>query len=247
MKKRAITFSLIIIAIGLVVGLVFWYWNKNEDEISFEREGHETADSLSELKTEEFNEEVELEEVIAPEIEEEGDKIDQKENVEQKDKVDEKKVDFEELEERWKVEKFEYSKKMKSYHGGFIAKGYVTLHERQQGFCMEDCPKHTYAFFNVVEISNKNVADYINETEGNSFFGKNSLGIGCLEKDVLWHINSSNDFGYQEHRTSVEDSQKILKATAENPIMLIFQKYPLSEGAGAPDCYSHFSKYSILE
>jgi hypothetical protein len=152
-----------------------------------------------------------------------------------------------EVEQNAIVDDFEYDEGNQDYYGNLIVNGYMTLSEMPEAFCEEDCLIYTYAFFNVLETDNEFFADYIESQTGNAFVGEASIGLGCVENDILWRINDSDEFGMQEYTTSQEMSEAILSSDKENPVTIEIERYLLTLGSGAPDCYSPFAKVGLVE
>jgi hypothetical protein len=142
---------------------------------------------------------------------------------------------------------FKYDADNSDYYGNLIANGYLTLKERPEAFCVENCPMYTYAFFNVLNTDNEFFDDYIEGQKGNSFVGDMSIGLGCVENAILWRWNDSDEFGMKKYTNSTETSEAILNSSAENPIKIELERYLFTKGSGAPDCYSHFAQVNIVE
>lgn len=149
--------------------------------------------------------------------------------------------------EELEVGNFKYDEELYAYYGKALLRGYVSLSERPQAFCQEDCPVFTYASFNILETENEFIDDYISGQKGNSFVGEMEIGLGCTDDNILWRMNDSNEFGMKKYTNSPETSEAILNATKENPITVNLERYLYTGGRGAPDCYSHFAQVSLVE
>jgi len=156
-------------------------------------------------------------------------------------------IQFVESNESTSTDDFKYDADNGDYYGNLIANGYVTLKERPEAFCVENCPIYTYAFFNVLDTDNEFFDDYIEEQKGNSFVGDMSIGLGCVDNAILWRWNDSDELGMQKYTNSSEVSEALLNSSAENPIKIELERYLFTSGSGAPDCYSHFAQVNIVE
>ncbi|MBT4917244.1 hypothetical protein HN709_03345 [Candidatus Peregrinibacteria bacterium] len=142
---------------------------------------------------------------------------------------------------------FKYDEEKYVHHGTLTIEGYATLEEQQESFCEEDCSTYTYIFFNILNTDNEAIDNYVKEGKGNSFIGDNSIGLGCVEDNSIWHISSSDISPNKEYETSQEVSYKILNSSIENPITIEVTRPLFTGGAGAPDCYSHFTQFNIVD
>jgi hypothetical protein len=143
---------------------------------------------------------------------------------------------------------FAYDESLYAYHGDFDATGYITTMEMDESFCTENCQTFNYAFFNILEVTNELVETYVDEKAGNAFVGDMSIGIGCVaDTGLLWRKNHSDEFGMQTKTHSVASSEKLLNATAENPVTINIKREPSTAGAGAPECYSHFTEVISIQ
>ena len=133
------------------------------------------------------------------------------------------------------------------YYGEVELLGYVNVEEVPEVWCFdEDCKMYMYAQFEILEASDEDIYAMIERKQGNSFFGENNVGLGCITDGIIEYANHSDEFGYQEIELSAEDSAVLLNSTAQNPITIKLEKMPLSGGKGAPTCYSHFTKIDLL-
>ena len=142
---------------------------------------------------------------------------------------------------------FKYDSELGAYYGNVVVNGYVTLSERPEAFCEENCPIYTYVFFNILDTDNQFIDDYITGQKGNSFVGEMSIGLGCVDNNILWRWNDSNEFGMQKYTNSSKTSQAVLNSNKESPISINLERYLYTSGRGAPDCYSHFANVSLIE
>jgi len=142
---------------------------------------------------------------------------------------------------------FYYDKKNGDYYGRLLVKGYITTKEFNQPFCEEDCYTYIYHFFNILDTSNEFLRDYLNINKWNVFIGDNSIGLGCIEDNILFRENDSNQFGPQIYKNSYKESEMIMNSTIDKPITLELNRYLLTTWGAATPCYSHFSKISIVD
>ncbi len=131
------------------------------------------------------------------------------------------------------------------YYGSVTISGYAELTSRQQAFCSSNCETYEYLFFKITENNNQSLEEYIQKSQGNSFIGENSISLGCLDSNILSFNNRSDELGKVEASLTEEETSAILDATEENPITITLNRYPLRDGGGATECYSHFSEVMI--
>jgi uncharacterized protein YpmB len=143
-----------------------------------------------------------------------------------------------------KIDDFRYFSDTDSYYGVATVKGYATISTRPQAFCEENCPTYDYVEFNITSNANTAFLDFIN-SGGNSFASERIVTIGCLENDRITRMNDSDDFGMVEYVNNIEDTQKIIKSSPENPITIQLERYKYTSGKGAPECYSHFANVEV--
>jgi len=141
---------------------------------------------------------------------------------------------------------FAYDSEKYIYHGDFDALGYVTTQTMSEGFCTENCKTYTYAFFNILETPNESVAKYTEENTGNAFVGNMSIGIGCVTDEIVWRMSGSDELGIEKQTNSLASSEKLLNSTEKEPITVNLKREIFTAGAGAPDCYAHFSKVEVV-
>lgn len=127
------------------------------------------------------------------------------------------------------------------------ATGYTFIEEVQESFCEENCGVNQYVFFKVLDTTSEKLMEYISDPGGNSFMRDQSLLVGCLVDDVITTANHSDKFGYQEKEYNEETTTKLLNSSEENPISVEMNKYTLSGGRGAPDCYSHITELEVAD
>lgn len=184
--------------------------------------------------------------------------------------TEDQKSNFIETKQETITDNFKYDEKNYDYYGKLVVHGYATQQERPEfpksldvckevindhatqqekpeAFCEENYSEVTYVFFNVLNTDNKFFDDYIGKRTGNSFVGESSIGIGCVEENVLWRWNHSDQFGMKKYIDSLETSMAMLNSNKENPITIELERYLFTGGAGAPACYSHFAQLKILK
>ncbi|OGH68767.1 MAG: hypothetical protein A2754_00155 [Candidatus Magasanikbacteria bacterium RIFCSPHIGHO2_01_FULL_47_8] len=125
--------------------------------------------------------------------------------------------------------------------------GYPIITEVPEAWCEENCKTYSYVLFKIVKANNNALFAFLGVNEGNSFVGKESVGLGCTENNVITYFNHSDQFGMQEYRLSLELSKKILEANQEKPITIQLERLLFTGGSGAPTCYSHFTRVSSAE
>ena len=105
-----------------------------------------------------------------------------------------------------------------------------------------------YASFVFEDTDNDLIYDFLDSSKGNSFVGSNSVGIGCYEKDqnIIHSINLGND-GKVENIISDKDLDKLIGSNKNNLVKLKLTKPAPASGMGAPECYSHFRLFEVLQ
>lgn len=133
------------------------------------------------------------------------------------------------------------------YYGTLTLTGYLNMDHR---ICKENEPCNKtvdYASLIVVSTNNNLIYEYMKLNKGNAFVDENSIGIGCYEKNNkrIYSINHSN-YGSFDNIIIGSDLEKILQSNINNPITIQLSKSYLTVGSGAPECYSHFRLFEIL-
>lgn len=131
--------------------------------------------------------------------------------------------------------------------GSAYIKGHASINEVEEGFCVSDCKTFDYVSFVIEENNTPGLDTYIKQNAGNSFVGENSIGLGCVDNGMIHYFNDSDEDKRQEFELGADESAAILASSEENPIALKVTKEKLTFGAGAPDCYSHFTKVEQYE
>lgn len=134
------------------------------------------------------------------------------------------------------VEKGTFAKNGDDFTGTFQARGYVSTTEKDESFCVADCAKDTLAYFVLTDITNKSFALFAEKYNGNTFVTDNSIALGCIIEGRL--------LGRQTFSES--DSQTILGSSAQNQIVLEFNRTTVPEGRGVDNCYSHFDTIAVI-
>ncbi len=133
-------------------------------------------------------------------------------------------------------------------NGEVYARGYVTTETVDEPFCETDCEQFTYAYFHVQETPNLSFENYLSENTGNSFVGEKVIGLGCVnDENRLSFTNNSDANGWQDVTLSAETTAEILNSSEDNPVALHLTSYTLSDGSGAPACYSHLAEVELYE
>ncbi|MEF3691618.1 MAG: hypothetical protein V3574_01005 [Candidatus Moraniibacteriota bacterium] len=134
------------------------------------------------------------------------------------------------------------------YYGTLTLTGYLNIEHR---ICEKNEPcKKTVDYASLVVVSSNNdlIYEYMQLHKGNSFVNENSIGIGCYEKNKnqIYSINNSN-YGSFDNIIKGKDLQKILQSSVSQPVTMQLSKSYLTVGSGAPECYSHFREFKILD
>jgi len=128
----------------------------------------------------------------------------------------------------------------KSY-GKVQVKGYATI-KKVSSF---DGSSVDYVFFNILSAGDKDFIKYVNSFDGNSYVRENAIGLGCLNDNILINYNSSDKLGNKTLKLTKDETEKILKSSKSEPIMLNLERLDLTQGSGATECYSHITYIDI--
>lgn len=133
------------------------------------------------------------------------------------------------------------------YFGTLTLTGYLKVEKR---VCNpgDMCEKtRDYASFVFSQTSSKAIYDFLGTNEGNAFVQGKGVGIGCYEKDAsrIYSQNEGDD-GMVENIITGNNLQSLLNSNEKNPIKLQLTKPIYTSGRGAPDCYSHFRNFNVI-
>lgn len=105
-----------------------------------------------------------------------------------------------------------------------------------------------YASFVFKETDNQAIYDLLNQFSGNSFVSEGAVGVGCYQKD-LNRIYSTNDAdtNVSENIIREEDLNRLLGSSFSKPVKLKMTKPVYTSGRDAPDCYSHFRNFEVVQ
>ncbi len=143
---------------------------------------------------------------------------------------------------------FHFDEEIGDYYGTLYVRGFADVQGRPEAFCEgDDCPNFDYVSFVLTEYESEAFDDYAAASVGNAFVNANRIGLGCVESGLISYTNSSDELGYKDVILSEQDSAAILDATEENPVTLKLTRLPLTLGAGAPTCYSHFTEVEVVD
>ena len=105
-----------------------------------------------------------------------------------------------------------------------------------------------YVFFKVVNASDNNFMNYLNNLDGNTFARKDAIGLGCLDNDTLKRIVFYGNSEMNTYTLSKADTSEIMNSSKDKPITLNFEKLKLYQGIGEVDlCSSHMTHVSIAK
>ena len=110
-----------------------------------------------------------------------------------------------------------------------------------------DGKEYSYVYFYIMESNKKEFNAYIEKLNGNMFVLDNAIGIGCIINNQIKYYNASDENGEKEYILSIDISNQILNAREDSPIKLKLERFPLTDGKGAPVCYSHITIIDIIK
>lgn len=138
-----------------------------------------------------------------------------------------------------------------SYSGTAYAKGYAEILEIPMACdpaTNPNCFILKYVQFVVTENGTPALENFLADFAGNTYAGDNMIGLGCFEDGRIHGVNANDEnVGYLEFDLGGELSDQILNSSEDSQIVLKMIKKPFSGGAGAPECYSHFSEFAVYE
>lgn len=121
--------------------------------------------------------------------------------------------------------------------------GYITI-EKIENFDNEET--FDYVFFNVVDTKSNDFKTFLEGLSGNTFGGKDKIGLGCINNGKIYYFNSSDGKELESYELSETSSKKILDSTEGNPIKLRLTRLEYNGGTSAPSCYSHITNIEVI-
>lgn len=121
--------------------------------------------------------------------------------------------------------------------------GYITI-EKMENFDNEET--FDYVFFNVVDTKSNDFQAFLEGLSGNTFGGKDKIGLGCIDSKKIYYLNSSDGKELESYELSETSSKKILDSTEGNPIKLRLTRLEYNGGTSAPICYSHITNVEVI-
>jgi len=133
------------------------------------------------------------------------------------------------------------------FSGDVYVRGYAETETVDEPFCMENCKKFEYVFFNIEAAGSAGLSDFLPQNDGNAYTGHSSVGLGCIVDGIIRYTNHSDQYQMQESALAADVSEVIMDSSEENQIVLHLTKLPLAGGTEAPACYSHFTRIELAE
>lgn len=121
--------------------------------------------------------------------------------------------------------------------------GYITI-EKMESF--ETDETNDYVFFNIVDTKSNDFLNYLDGLSGNTFGGKDKIGLGCINNGKIYYFNSSDGKELENYEIGETSSKKILDSTEGNPIKLRLTRLEYNGGTSAPICYSHITNVEVI-
>lgn len=121
--------------------------------------------------------------------------------------------------------------------------GYITI-EKIENF--ETNETNDYVFFNIVDTKSNDFKTFLEGLSGNTFGGKDKIGLGCINNGKIYFFNSSDGKELENYEIGKNSSKKILDSTEGNPIKLRLTRLEYNGGTSAPICYSHITNVEVI-
>ena len=121
--------------------------------------------------------------------------------------------------------------------------GYITI-EKIKSF--ETDETNDYVFFNIVDTKSNDFKAFLEGLSGNTFGGKDKIGLGCINNGKIYYFNSSDVKELESYELGENFSKKILDSTENNPIKLRLTRLEYNGGTSAPNCYSHITNVEVI-
>lgn len=121
--------------------------------------------------------------------------------------------------------------------------GYITI-EKIENFDNEET--FNYVFFNIVDTKSNDFKTFLEGLSGNTFGGKDKIGLGCINNGKIYYFNSSDGKELESYEIGETSSKKILDSKEENPIKLRLTRLEYNGGTSAPICYSHITNVEVI-
>ncbi len=105
-----------------------------------------------------------------------------------------------------------------------------------------------YIYFHIISGGNSDFLKFINNNSNIFFAKEGAIGLGCKNNNIITYENKSKKLGFEEFELSLDESNKILNSSKNNPVTLKLErlKEPL-EGYGPSACQSLITHISVVK
>ena len=105
-----------------------------------------------------------------------------------------------------------------------------------------------YIYFHIISGGNSDFLKFINDNSNINLAKEGAIGLGCKKNNVIIYENRSKKLGFEEFKLSLDESNKILDSSKNNPVTLKLERLKESmEGYGPSACQSLITHISVVK
>ncbi len=132
-------------------------------------------------------------------------------------------------------------------YGTVIVTGYSKIDHKDENNMFNKA--YDYLYFHILDSKNSDFLKFIDSHAGNDFVDEKAIGLGCVENNVIKRINTSDELGEQDFKSTTEQKDKIINSTKENPIKLKLTRLTTTQDSRTAGymCESFITYVDIIE